>query len=169
MTQRIADPRTTIKTLEDADELMRQISALDCQIAVENARTEKRITAIKAKLEEKTAPLEANKTALEAQLSAYIITHKDQFKRPKKRKTPSGEYGLRHVTDLIIDDPDALTEHLLEAGYDDCLKTTHSPHKAGIKARLENNEQIPHAAIRTGDTVVCIPSKALVKQAIETL
>ena len=92
------------------------------------------------------------------------------FVRPRKVKTPFGEFGLQIVTDLKIDSEEAMIQTLRDRGLEECLKVITRPDKDAIRSRIEAGEVIPGATIRTepNDPVVKI-SRELLKAAVESV
>lgn len=164
MNTRLADLRSPI-TLDQAKDIARHIAELECHLATQDALLEQSITALKSQhhlsTEDSSATLQAQREAL----GGFINANPHLFQRPKTIATSHATFGLRTVTDLHIADPDALIQHCLQSGYDDCLIVKHTPNKAGIKARLETGEPLPSCTIRTGQTAVIKVHKALIDQA----
>jgi hypothetical protein len=165
--QRLKDLRTAILNLETADAVLAEIAMLECDIAVAEARAEKRIAAAKAALEEAVAEPRRASDSLKTALGQFIENNRDLFKKPRKRKTAMGSYGLQTVTELIVDNEDALVTELLERGYDDCLKTVRKPVKTALVDRINGGETFPGCAVFTGDTAVCKVEKSVVDAARE--
>ena len=166
---RVKDLRPTITDLDRAKQRMAEIAALECRIAVADARAEKRIADIKTKHEDDIALPKQQLGALREELAAYIQANPQQFARPRTVNTSTGRFGLRTVTDLLITDRDAVVQHCLDHGYDGALKVVRTPIKTEIQTLIEAGDSVPGAQIRTGDTVVITVSKALVKDAVEQL
>jgi hypothetical protein len=167
MSNRLMDLRSPLRTIEEAEALHAEIARAEIQIEVARARAEARIATIKKETDAKTAPVLSEIAEKRKALAAFIDGRRELFKRPRTRKTDWGEFGLRSVTDLLIDDREALIDELLERGYDDCLKTTRSPVKAAIRDRIRQGEDFPGARLRTGDTAVCTTARALIREAVE--
>lgn len=162
---RIADLRSTVKSMAEAVELFRQWVLTTKVLAVAKARVEKRIAELKQQ------HLEANSGRLSAlaemreRLVAYINANRNQFHKPRTYKDELGEFGLRTATELHIADEAALLQDLMEKGYDDCYETVHRPLAKAIRKRMKDGERFPGCTLNSGDTAVCIPSKALIDEA----
>lgn len=162
---RIMDMRPIINSIEDADRVMDAIAQAEARIALTEARAEKRIADIKHKTELDVAEDQQLAKSLKRALASYIDANRDQFKRPRKRKTSQGSYGLQAVTELIVDNKSKLVQTLLDRGYDDCLKVTHSPVKSAVAKRIQDGETFPGCAVFSGDTAVCKVNKAVIDAA----
>lgn len=165
MTSRLSDTRD-VATIQDAEALMSRIRAATCERDIIIARAEKRIAAITAESIAATAPLDEQIEAAEQRLAGYILGHRDQFVKPRTHRNPDGEFGLRTATRLEITDEDALIEHILDNGYDDCIKIKRSLVKAAITKRLEK-EKLLGARLDTGEIAFCKVNSALVKQEVD--
>ena len=162
---RLADFRSTITNIIEAKAVFADLAQAKVDLAVREARVEKRITDIKAKHEADTAPLRQRIADTAALLVAFIDNHRNLFQRPRKVKTDFGTFGLRKVTDVLVTDRDALVQALLDRGYHACLKVTRSPIKSAVQEHLEAGDDLPGCHLRQGDTAVHTVSKALIEKA----
>lgn len=167
MTNRIADLRTSIKTLDEADKLFEEYVITAKRVAVADARHDLRVAKMQAAHNEKMLPDRELMAKLKEQIAGYVTAHREQFEKPRTRKTEQGEYGMRTVTDVEITNEQACIEALEGLGYIECFERIVKPVKKNIKRRLKAEENIPGAHLRTGDTVVCKPNKALIDEAKE--
>ncbi len=167
--QRIRDLRPVINNIEEADQVMAEIARLECNIAVIEARAEKRIAAIKhdtaLDTEQSTALLKSLKSAM----GSFIEANRVLFEKPRKRKTPSGTYGLQKVTELVISNAEELIEEIMDRGYDNCIKIVRTPVKPAILQRMEDGEKFRCCSIFSGDAAVCKVTPAIIKDAKENL
>lgn len=166
MPSRIADLRQQPKNKEEAAAVFAEIANLECRLAVEDAKLEKRIADLKTKHAESLKDDVARMAELENALSEFIKTNQRMFNDPKKIKTPFGTFGLQKVSELLITDEKALLDFLMENGYDDCFERIIKPIKTAIRTRAEL-QFIPGCKINSGETVVMTVSKALIKDAVE--
>lgn len=162
---RIADLRSTITTLEDADAAFREFALAEKRIAAADARFERDEAKRRAAHAERTLSDRKLSDAIKSRLAAFIDNNRALFKRPRTRKTEQGKYGLRTATELVIMAEDLLFDHLLERGYEDCFTTVRRPVKTAIRDRMIAGEHIPGCTINTGDTVVCKPFKSFLDEA----
>jgi len=162
---RIADLRTPITGIDEADRVFADLALASKRLAVEDARFERDDAARKIAYEQRTADLRGRVGEIKARLAAFINANLPLFAKPRKRKTAMGEYGLRTVTTLEITDEAALFDALMDLGYDDCMETVRTPVKPAIRDRLKAGETIPGCSLNRGDTAVCKVSKALLDEA----
>jgi len=168
MTQkRLADLRPVIATHEDATAVLSKIARVECKVAIQKARCEKKIADAKARYEAAVAEDLAEQKTLCLLLADFIMNNRDLFKKPRKISTDWGTYGLQTVTELIVHNREAMTNRLLEAGYESCLKTVHTPVKKAIQARIEAGQPITGCTLHKGDTAVYKVSKAVIDEARE--
>lgn len=162
---RLADNRTTIRNLDEARAVMQEIARLECALIKSDAVLESKIVALKSSHEQATASgRDAHGLACQA-LTRFILANPQLFEDPRKITTQFGSFGLQTVTDVVVSNESAAMQHILEAGYDDCLKSVQTLLKSGIKPRLQAGETIPGCSLRTGDTAVYKVAKALLDQA----
>jgi hypothetical protein len=162
---RIADLRSTIKTLSEADACFREFALLTKSLAVADAKHELRVAGLAAAHVERTAAERQQLEAGRAAIAAFVDNNRALFEKPRTRKNDQGEYGLRTATELCITDQDALLEALMDRGYDTCMEVVRKPVKSAIRDRLNDGETLPGCTVNTGDTVVCKVSKALLDEA----
>ncbi len=164
---RLADLRPQVTTIDEAKKLMAEIARLTCILAVGKARLEQRITELKQSTAERLGPAGTELELFESELSAFILTHKCMFEKPRKVATEFGSFGLQDVTELIILDEAACLKHCVEKKLEDCFQVALRPVKAGIKARLEAGENIPGCSLKSGDTAVYKVSKSVIETEVE--
>lgn len=167
MATQIADTRTNPQTLEECDRLLMQIADAEVAITRAEAMAEARINKIKQDTDAKTKATRDRRDQLAERLAAYITAHPDQFKRPRKRKTTFGSYGLQLATKVVIEDQEKAEQALHEAGYTDCLKTTTRILTTSAKKRLLKGETIPGLDLREGDLAVYNVDKSILDHARE--
>lgn len=138
-------------TPEDADKVMQSIARLEIDLAVSVAATDRKIAAIKAKLEEDTADNRQLLNELADILDKYIKAHPERFQKPRARKTKFGNYGMRTVSNLEITDPVSLLDRLQKAKQDDFLTVKTALNLKAIEAALINNQTIDGAVIVSGE------------------
>jgi hypothetical protein len=168
MTQRLADLRNDIATMEEAKQVFDDVAYLTIKLAAQDAALEKRIAKIKTDHESETADDRALMADGGAILARFIEQHKDLFQDPRKVKTSLGSFGLQTVCELAIDNPEALEKFLVKAKLEDCFELAFRLVKIAIRKRLEAGEKIPGARLNQGDTAVYKVEKTLVDQARQT-
>jgi len=163
---RIADARPVIASVADAIRVHADLAQVEIRMAVAAARTEKAVAELKAKHMERIQSDSARAGELREVLAGWIMANKPVFAAKRKIVTDFGSFGLQSVSELQIADEPALVEHLLEQGYEDCLKVVRTPIKPAIKARIEAGETMPGCHIRDGDTAVYKVSKTIIEDEV---
>jgi hypothetical protein len=162
---RLKDLRTSITSLDQAKIAFAVLAHLELQLAKADAQFEARIAKLKKEHHEKTLPeMQTHQRAAE-DLTAYIETHPDEFKNPRKIKIDMGTFGLQTVTEVEITDAVACLRHVAAAKLADCFKEEPKLLKAGLQAHLTAGETLPGCSLKTGDTAVYKVSKVLLDEA----
>ena len=152
MTTIINDTRNIdMLTVEQADELFANVAKLEISIRKRVAAAEKRIADIKQAMEEDVREDKAALKHLVEQLSMYIVTHRDRFVQPRKRKTNWGAYGLRTATKLEVLDETALIAISDDEGLDLYRITTSIDKKMVEKAIADGADLKGTARLVSGD------------------
>ena len=162
---RLADLRPCIASFDQADSALQRYALIEAALNVKAARLNKRIAEAKAAFVEDSADLVAEKESLSAQISSFITDHRDAFVKPRTRKTQFGEYGLRTVSEVVIEDEDALVDLLMDRGYVECVEVLHKLQRPAIKKRLEAGESLTGARVNTGDTGVLKVAQSVIAAA----
>jgi len=163
MPKRLADMRSL--TMADAERLHEAITTAKLRIERRAARANVVIQREKSRVAADTVGDAATIALLEPQLLAFIATHEEQFEKPKQHVTPSGKFGLRKVTDTVIDDEGAFVAWAALNGRDDLIEVVKSPAKNAIRARLQDEEDLPHCELRTGNVATYSIDRALLAEA----
>lgn len=160
----LTDTRTL--TLADAKAILEQLAHCDCKIASEQTRTEKRIAALKSECELRTAADRHLRDALEAKLTAFILSHQDQFQKPRAVRTDFGEFGLRAVTDkLVVANDDDVIAWAREQGYTDLLQEITVLVRDAVKKRLKAGEVVPGCSLPQGERAYYKVAKSMLDAA----
>lgn len=162
-TVKLADTRTM--TIEGAKQCIEQIAHAECRIASKRARYEKAIAAAKSRFEEETAGDQEIIAARSSQLTQFILSHPDEFRKPRAVKTEFGSFGLRSVSNVDIWNQEQLLQWALDNGYTDIVRTTHTLVKPAIRARLDADEIVPGASVAAGEEAFYKIDKALLESA----
>lgn len=165
MSNRIADLRTPIATLDQAREVFRSLALETLQQAVADARHSKAVAALAAAHERASEPRQASIKEKKELLAAWISANRQLFIKPRTIKSDLGEFGLRTASNLDVSDEPLLLEHLMEKGYTDCFETVQKLIKPAIQKRLNANEPLPGCLLNKGDTVVCSVAKTALEEA----
>lgn len=162
---RIADTRTASSDdLAAAKLLLQDIALQTLDKNLVEAEAEVAIAEIKTVVETKTGPIRDRIQSNQDRLARFITAHPDLFQKPRAVKTVHGEFGLRTVTDVVVDDDEALVEWLLSNGHDQAVQVIRKAVKTAVRELLELGHQVPGAAIRTGDIAFVKVSKTWLEQ-----
>jgi len=157
---RLADLRVSVTSIDEAKNVLAEIARLTCNLAIEEARAEKRIAEEKARFAERTQQAMDELKERELSLKTFISTHKNLFVKPRKICTEFGSFGLQEVSELEITDEARLIKYCID-------KVVRTPVKANIKQRIEDGQKIPGCSIKSGDTAVYKVNKSLIDAAVE--
>ncbi len=164
-TERIADLRSGIQSLDVARAVFDNLALHTLKLAAQDAAFEKRVANLKSFHSAATAGDRDYISNTGLALAQFITQHQNLFKNPRKIKTSLGSFGLQSVSELLISDPVRLEERVMDLGYDDCFERVIKFLKPAIKKRLETGEKLPGARIVSGDTAVYKVDKSLVDEA----
>lgn len=153
--------------LAGATGLMEMLAHCACRLAITKAKKAKRLTEIESEFAEKLAADEQEAELLTLKLKEFCRANPHLFEKPRKVKTPFGEFGLQAVSDLAVENQEVLIQTLLDRAYEDCLKRETRVIKDAVRARIEAGEEIPGATVRHSDNdpVVKVAPK-LLKEAV---
>ena len=136
-------------TVQQADDLFLAIARRKAALDKENAAHKRKLAEMEAAHKAKLDPMVAELTAMQAELTSYIMANPGRFVKP--RKHPVGQIGTYGMTTdpayVTITDKVALTDYALENGYDDLYHVEHVPDKPAILTRLMRGEDIPGATM----------------------
>ena len=153
-------------TPEQADALFASLAVLDAGLRRAAAETDKKIADLKKSFEARTADDAGECKALAERLKAYIAAHRERFIRPRQRKTPFGQYGLRTVTDTRIID-----EQFVMAFSDErqlgLYSVTRKIDKTAVGRAIEQYGEVPGAKIVSGDVAGYTVSKSVLDQQVK--
>ena len=91
-------------TVEQADDLFREIALITIRINRVKANFEKKIADLKAAAELTLGPDETELERLSQKLRNYIQSNPERFIRPRQHLTDYGKYGVRTAVKLEISD-----------------------------------------------------------------
>lgn len=166
MPTRLADTRSM--TMADAEADFAELAQATLRMERRAAMAEVRIAQIKDRLVADNAPDMARVKEAEARITQYVMTHRDEFERPRQHATDFGKFGLRTPPPrLQVADEETAIEALLDLGYDDCVQTVHKLDKPAVTKRIQAGELIPSCTVETGEVATYTVDRALVKQARE--
>lgn len=164
MATRLSDNRAAVAmTVDQADELFREIAILTHKRDKIKADYEVRIAALEKQSDDARAAISANIATLAATLSGYINAHRERFAKPRQRKTEFGQYGLHTASKLHYLDRAAALAYVKSQGIPAVIVTEKLDGKALTKA-LSDGAEIPGVEIRRGEIASYTVSKALDKR-----
>ncbi len=164
MATRLSDNRTAMAiTVEQADELFREIAILTHKRDKIKADFEKRIANLKKQADDYLAAVEANITTAADTLCAYIDAHRERFVKPRQHVTEFGKYGLRTVANLEIQDREAALAAVKALKIPAVIVTEKLDNKALVKA-LSDGAEISGVEIRRGEIASYTVTKELGKK-----
>lgn len=136
-------------TVAEADAIFLEIARLRAVIEREEAALKKKIADLTATCKDKISADLEKKEQLERELTDYILSHPERFVKP--RKHPVGQVGTYGVTTdpayIRIFSKEDIIAFALENGYDDVIRTEHTPDKDGILRRISDGEDVPGAEL----------------------
>lgn len=165
MSQRLKDLRLSIQTIDAADAAFGRIAQCEIYLTEAEAQLESKIAALKAVYEKITAPCRTERDELVKDLAAYVEGHRMEFKKPRRRKTKWGTYGLTDATKAKIDNKDDAILYCVSKGWTDCIKTTLTLLSKPLRDRLQAGETCEGARLISGDVAGYTVKKELLDSA----
>jgi len=149
-----------ITTIDEAKQAIEAASILEGRLEAAHAEHEARITPIKQEFERATKADADALESLRAALAAYIEAHRDQFQRPRKCKTPWGEFGLQASKTLQVTNPYQVKLFADRNGFSDVYETKIDVSKRTVQAIIKNGTSVPGAELvcRENPVVKIIPT-----------
>ena len=136
-------------TVAEADAIFLEIARLRAVIEREEAALKKKIADLTAACKDKISADLEKREQLERELTDYILSHPERFVKP--RKHPVGQVGTYGVTTdkayIRIFSKEDIIDFALINGYDDIIRTEHTPDKDGILRRISDGEDVPGAEL----------------------
>lgn len=151
-------------SVEDADSVMREIAEAETSIAELKAKAERRIADAKAEYADQTESLELIIRQRAAVLERYIAAHPERFAKPRARRSNWGEYGLRSVSSIEIEDIAALTRYA-ERHHLAVLRIETTLDRKAVAAELAKGVELPGVCRVSGERAFYKVSKALIDDA----
>ena len=126
-----------IKTLEEADNVMARIAALQRHVVLVNVGLNDDIAGLKAKATEEIEPIAADIDALAQSLARYAEYNKaDLFAKRKSLILSFGTFGFRQTTKLVTVGKNTfkrVLEMLLDRDLQQYIRVKHEPDKEALK------------------------------------
>jgi len=167
MTTQLSDNREFESTsVSEADANFARIAWLEINIKSKQAKAEKRVADIKAKLDAETCDNIDEFNELAKWLDKYILANKERFQKPRMRVTEYGKYGLGKATKLTIKDE---VEVITFADEKDLplYSVTKKVDKKAVAKAICDGEDIPGCKIVSGDISKFNVDKKLLDAAIK--
>ena len=152
-------------TSDEADALFAEIAELELQAAAIGADGDAAMQTLKTKYEQWLAEAKFQLPEKVTKLSAYILANSERFAKPRARKTPEGQYGLRSVSNLEINDESKVYAYVKGAGMNECFEIKVVLKKDAVLKALNQGEPIPGAQVVTGERAFYKVSQELVQKA----
>ena len=158
-------------TVAEADAIFLEIARLRAVIEREEAALKKKIADLTAACKEKISADLEKKEQLERELTNYILANPARFVKP--RKHPVGQVGTYGVTTgpayIRIFSKEDIIDFALINGYDDIIRTEHTPDKDGILRRITAGVDVPGAELIPAGDVAKLSFKKGYAEQLETI
>ena len=156
-------------TVQEADELFLQIARIKAKIEKETASHKAKLAELELAHKNKLSASLAEKDALEAELSAYILANPDRFEKPRKHVVGQiGTYGITTDPAFVeITCADTVLTFALDNGYDDIQRVTRSVDRNAVARRIADGEEIPGCRLIPAGDVIKMTFKKGYAEALE--
>ncbi len=142
----------TLKSWEEADNILKQIREAEIEMNTISAEAEKCILDIKQHAEERAQPYRDKIKKMELQLKEFTVINKADLKG-KTREMSFGRVGFRMSTKLILPKAvETVIAQLRKNGMGDCVVTKESVNKEILKTYDENTIIGVGASLKKEDT-----------------
>ena len=138
-------------TADEADKLFAEIAELELAAAAIGADGDAEVQKLKDKYESLLAETKFQLPEKVTELTAYIQANPERFQKPRARKTPEGQYGLRSVSNLEINDELAIYNYAKEQGMTELFVTTVKINKDAVLKAINEGHPIPGAQLVSGE------------------
>ena len=152
-------------TADEADRLFAEIAELELQAAAIGADGDAAMQTLKTKYEQWLAEAKFQLPEKVTELTAYILANSERFQKPRARKTPEGQYGLRSVSNLEISDGSKVYAYVKGAGMNECFEIKVVLKKDAVLKALNEGHQIPGAEIVSGERAFYKVAQELLQKA----
>lgn len=153
-------------TADEADALFAQIAKLELEVAKIAAAGDRELARIKDKYVAQLEPMKAELPGLVEKLKNYVGANKERFIKPRARKTEMGQYGLRNVSNLSIEDETRLLSWAREHNtLPELFDTIYKVRKEAVANQLSNGQELPGCEMQSGERAFYKVSQELVSAA----
>lgn len=121
------------KSWEQVDEALKQISKINQELKIHEARLNKDIDTIKANVQSTIAPLQEEKERLEKNVREFTEANMEEFKEKKSMDFSFGQVGFRKSTSIITRNVKAILEALKNNKMFDCITVKESINKEELE------------------------------------
>ena len=150
-------------TVEQADDLFREIALITVRINRVKANFEKKIADLKAAAKLTLGPDETELERLSQELRNYIQCNPERFIRPRQHLTDYGKYGVRTAVKLEIMDEERVKAEVRRQDIPALTLIEHLDRKALEKA-ISEGKTIAGCELRKGEIASYTVSKALLEE-----
>lgn len=126
-------PTATLTSYEQADEVLRQIGALDRELELSASATEEGIEKIKQGHKAYCEPRLAKKADLERQLKEFAESRRADFATTRTRELHFGEIGFRRSSSIVIKKIGDTLSALKGLGLVQCIRTKEEIDKEAMR------------------------------------
>jgi phage host-nuclease inhibitor protein Gam len=152
MNQVLADNRKLkMMTAEAADALFAEIATIELEAATIGADGDAQIQKIKECYEGLLQNAKLDLPEKVEFLTAYILANSERFQKPRARKTPEGQYGLRSVSNLEINDDQEVINYAKGAGMPELLDITIKINKPALLKAINEGHIIKGVSVASGE------------------
>lgn len=138
-------------TAEEADKLFAEIAELELAAAAIGADGDAAVQALKDKYERLLAEAKFQLPEKATELTAYILANSERFQKPRARKTPEGQYGLRAVSNLEISDDQEVIAYAKGAGMPELLDITIKINRPALLKAINEGHIIKGVSVVSGE------------------
>lgn len=135
---------------DEADRLFAEIAEIELAAAAIAADGDSEVQRVKDRYEQLMGQAKMELPEKVALLTAYIQANPERFQRPRARKTPEGQYGLRTVSNLEVTDESKVYEYVKGAGMSECFEIKTVLKKDAVQKAINEGHQIPGAQVVSG-------------------
>ena len=138
-------------TADEADALFAEIATIELEAVSIGADGDAEVQKIKDVFEKLLYNAKLELPEKVEFLTAYIQANSERFQKPRARKTPEGQYGLRTVSNLEITDEQEVLKYLRGAGMDECLEVSVKVVKPAVIKAINEGHKIPGCQVISGE------------------
>ncbi len=139
-------------TADEADALFAEIARIELSIAKIAAAGDRELAKVKEKFAAQLEPMKSELPGKVEKLKSYVEANKERFLKPRARKTPDGQYGLRTVSNLDIEDETKLLAWAREHGIlGELFETEYKVRKDAVTTALNDGTELPGCEVQSGE------------------